>query len=274
VEESRSTIKSGVGWLLQNYLVPVAILAITDADMGNRAGAAAGLAEAAKEAATLRQNSNNRFAGQAANCVERNIAGNIQILLGDAAAAQKAEREVVALARGINPHSDLEKTWQTACNWLGSFGAAQASYLLGDLVATESTGREALDAHKHWIFQTESDKRDDADITILLALTLAREGKTAEAAHLLDPVLKYHRGLAARNHGDEWQHVQLASALYAKAVADPRDRAALLKEASALIARVPAAMGELHSVRLWRERIRDGVTFRTPSASRTARTSG
>jgi hypothetical protein len=68
--------------------------------------------------------------------------------------------------------------------------------------------------------------------------------------------------------------VQLASALYAKAVADPRDRAALLKEASALIARVPAAMGELHSVRLWRERIRDGVTFRTPSASRTARTSG
>jgi hypothetical protein len=274
VEESRSTIKSGVGWLLQNYLIPVAVLATTAADLGDRAGAAAALAEAAREAAALHQNSNNRFAGQAASCVERNIAGNMQILLGDAAAAQKAEREVVALARGINPHSDLEKTWQTACNWLGSFGAAQASYLLGDLAAAESTGREALDAHKHWISQTESDKRDDADITILLALTLGREGKTAEAAHLLDPVLKYHRGLAAHNRGDEWQHVQLASALYAKAVADPRDRAALLKEASALIARVPAAMGALHSVRLWRERIRDGVNFHTAPASRTARTSG
>ncbi len=47
-----------------------------------------------------------------------------------------------------------------------------------------------------------------------------------------------------------------------------RDRAALLKEASALVARVPAAMGELHSVRLWRDRIREGVNFRAAAARR------
>jgi tetratricopeptide (TPR) repeat protein len=275
VEESRGIAKSGVGWLLSNYLVPVAVLAINEADAGDKAGATASLAAIAKEVSTLRQaSSNNRFAVQAASCVEQNASGTMQLLLGDAVAAQKAEREAAALGRGINVHSDLEKLWQTACIWLGSFGAAQASYLLGDLAATESTVRVALDAHKHWFSQTESDKRDDADITILLALTLAREGKTAESQHLLDPVLKYHRGLAAHNHGDEWQHVQLASALYAKAVAEPRDRAALLKEASALVAHVPAAMGELHSVRLWRDRIHEGVNFRTAPAARTARTSG
>jgi hypothetical protein len=274
VENSGSIKSSGVQWLLSNYLVPVAVLAMNETDAGDKAGATVAHAAVAKEVSALRQSSNNRFAIQAASCVERNTAGFMQLLLGDAATAQKTEREVVALGRGMNAHSALERFWQTACNWLGSFGAAQASYLLGDLPAAESAAREASDAHKQWPLHTQSDQRDAADISILLALTLARQAKTAEATSLLDPVLKFHRGLAARNHGDEWQHVQLASALYAKAVADPRDRAALLKEASALVARVPAAMGELHSVRLWRDRIREGVNFRTAPAARTARTSG
>src|SRR6202035_983690 len=177
-------------------LIPVAVLAINEADTGDKTGATVTLAIAGKEVSALRQTSNNRFAVQAASCLEHNAMGNVQLLLGDAAAAQKATHEAAALGRGMNAHSDFERIWQTACNWLGSFGAAQASYVLGDLPAAESAGREALDAHKRWFLHQQSDQRDDADITILLALTLAREGKTAEASRLLDPVLKFHRGLA------------------------------------------------------------------------------
>jgi len=69
-------------------------------------------------------------------------------------------------------------------------------------------------------------------------------------------VVKFHRELAARNHGDEFQHVEFASALYAQALADKRVRPALLKEADALISGLPAQMRDLRSVRLWRDRIR------------------
>jgi hypothetical protein len=68
--------------------------------------------------------------------------------------------------------------------------------------------------------------------------------------------VKLHRGLAARNHDDQWQRVELAAALYAQALSDKPHRVALLKESATLVARVPAEMRELHSVRLWRERIR------------------
>jgi len=62
-------------------------------------------------------------------------------------------------------------------------------------------------------------------------------------------VVKFHRELAARNHGDEFQHVEFASALYAQALADKRVRPALLKEADALISGLPAQMRDLRSVR-------------------------
>ena len=99
------------------------------------------------------------------------------------------------------------------------------------------------------------------------AMTPPWYGRAADAEQVITPVVKFHRELAARNHGDEWQHVELASALYAQALADKRLRPALLKEAAALISSVPAEMRDFRSVRLWRDRIRDEQRARTAAAS-------
>jgi hypothetical protein len=130
--------------------------------------------------------------------------------------------------------------------------------------------RAALDSHKHWPTHNDFDRRDDARMTTLLAMALTREGRAADAEHVITPVVKFHRELAARNHGDEWQHVEFASALYAQALADKRQRPALLKQAAALIAAVPPEMRDLHSVRLWRDRIRDELHARTAAVARGA----
>jgi hypothetical protein len=116
-----------------------------------------------------------------------------------------------------------------------------------------------LALHKQWPTDADDDRRDGARVSTLLAVALAREGRAADAREIITPVVKFHRELAARNHGDEWQHVEFASALYAQALADKRQRPALLKEAATLIAGVPAEMRDLQSVRLWRDRIRAEV---------------
>jgi len=80
-----------------------------------------------------------------------------------------------------------------------------------------------------------------------------------EAQAVIAPVVKLQRGLFARNHDDYRQHLELASVLYASALAGGGDRRALLAEASALIAGLPAEMRSLKSVVLWRERVRKAV---------------
>jgi hypothetical protein len=62
----------------------------------------------------------------------------------------------------------------------------------------------------------------------------------------------FQRELAAKNHGDYWQTVEFAAALYAQALNDPQHSSLLLREAAAKIDALPAAMRELHDVRLWR----------------------
>jgi hypothetical protein len=67
--------------------------------------------------------------------------------------------------------------------------------------------------------------------------------------------VKLHRDLAARNHGDQQQRVEMAGALYAQALGDPARRAALLREARALLDGIPASMKSLKSVRSWSDRV-------------------
>jgi hypothetical protein len=86
-------------------------------------------------------------------------------------------------------------------------------------------------------------------------MALARQGKTKEAAQLIGPVVKFQRGLAARNRSDQWLPVELASALYAQALTDPKQRTALLQEAATLLGAAPAPLRNLHDVRQWRNLI-------------------
>jgi hypothetical protein len=83
----------------------------------------------------------------------------------------------------------------------------------------------------------------------------ARSGKSAEAAKAIAPVVKFYRELQARNLGVVWVPIELASALYAQALADKPHSAALLHEALALIDAAPPTMRNLHDIQRWRQRI-------------------
>ncbi|MDL2358292.1 MAG: hypothetical protein QFF03_23840, partial [Pseudomonadota bacterium] len=98
-------------------------------------------------------------------------------------------------------------------------------------------------------------QRDQAAAAILLSMALARLDRADEARAALAPALALQRTLAKLNTDDQFQHVQLATALYAQALADPAARAAALGEARALMAALPAEMQALRSVAIWRTRI-------------------
>ncbi len=133
--------------------------------------------------------------------------------------------------------------------------AGHAEYLLGNYAAAERAQREAIEARKKYLTEAISDRRDVAEKSTWLAMSLARQNRLDEAAGVIAPVVKFHRELAAKNKGDRWQTLEFASALYAEALTDPKRSAALLREAAALVDGLPATMRSVHDVLKWRERI-------------------
>jgi tetratricopeptide (TPR) repeat protein len=132
---------------------------------------------------------------------------------------------------------------------------ARVDYLHADYPAAEREERQAMADRKHWSTEGTTDQRDLAEVSTWLAMSLAKQGKLADASREIAPVVKLQRELAARNHGDIWLPTELAAALYAQALAEPSHRAPLLKEAAALLDGVAAPLKPLREIRQWRERI-------------------
>jgi hypothetical protein len=263
--------KAGASFVLNNTILPTVIRATQQADIGDTAAATASLTAATRELDSVRQSEpNSRFMPVYGQCLLKYGEGTLAMWRGDFAGARRAEIEAVGLMQASTAHGAAEDYWKTSCVTFGVEQAGQAEYMLGDAAATEKSMRAALDLHKHWPTHNDFDRRDEARMATLLAVALARQGRAADAEHVITPVVKFQHALAARNHGDEWQHVEFASALYAQALADKRQRPALLKEAAALISAVPTEMRDLHSVRLWRDRIREELHARTAAVARGA----
>jgi len=256
--------KAGASFVMNNIVIPTVILATKQADIGDAAAANATLAAAARDMTELRHSEpNSRFLPAFGQCLLKYGEASLALWRGDASTTLRTEKEAVSLMQGMTPHGESEEFLKTVCITFGVEQTGQAEYMLGDPAAAEKSLREALDMHKRWPTHNDFDRRDEARMETLLAMALAREGRAADAEHVITPVVKFHHELAARNHGDEWQHVEFASALYAQALADKRQRPALLKEAAALISAVPAEIRDLHSIRLWRDRIREELHGRT-----------
>ena len=81
------------------------------------------------------------------------------------------------------------------------------------------------------------------------------QGRSADAAHTLAPVIKLQGELAARNHGDRWLPLELARTRYVEALIDPTKRAELLTEASHLIDGLSPEVRAARETRQWRERV-------------------
>jgi hypothetical protein len=175
----------------------------------------------------------------------------------DFATARRIAAEVAAQFEAMKPIGGSQAVQRHIFQWVPlHYIVTPAAYQLGDFPAVEQAERTALEEHKASGAANLGDQRDMASMSTWLAMALAREGRRAEAAQTIAPVVKFERGLAARNRGDQWVPVELAGSLYAEALTDPGKRAALLREASGLLAGLTHEMSTGHTVQRWRALIR------------------
>lgn len=136
---------------------------------------------------------------------------------------------------------------------LANSAAAMSCIYLKDYAAAEPYGREALRVQLSLPVQNLDDEQTVAYYQIILAIALAREGKLVEARSTLEPALVLYRKLMARGTEDLTVHQSWAMALYASALANPAQAAALLTEAQRVLAPLPPGMTKRHTVTVLRD---------------------
>jgi hypothetical protein len=182
----------------------------------------------------------------------------------DFATAARRAGDISGELQAISPHGDFQTNQRDLTWWISAHIAGRAWYQLKNFPAAEHAEREAVARRKSWAGTGVGDQRDVGEASTWLAMALARQGKVHEAAETIAPWVKFQRELSRRNHGDQWQPLELAAALYAEALSDPQRRPALLQEAAALVDHLAEPIRKLHDVRLWRERIQE--TLKGPLA--------
>jgi hypothetical protein len=254
----RATVGGASFVIIRAY--DMAITSYYQAQMGDAAGAQATIASGRPYAEKFRKT-------ETPGSIAQNIVDN---LLTASSAAAALERDDLPIAQHIawDTATSLQSAkasgeWQDAEKNISLYFAlhvaGRAEYLLGNFPAAERAERGALEARKHWPSEATSDRRQLGELSIWLALALARQGRLDEAAREIAPVVEFQRELAARNRGDQWQPVELASALYAQAMADRSQRAKLLQEAAGVLDHVSPTLRSLHDVRNWRTRITEAM---------------
>ena len=265
IADMRHAENAGAEFVL-NQLFPLSVMAGRQADLGDTAAAETALGSATKFVSALHASeapgSPLPLFGE---CNLRIALEAGALWRGDLTSAQHIGADIIALMQGIKPNGGFQEFYKNACIFYPDRFKGEAEYLQADYPAAEKTLREGLEARKQWPMATEDNRREQVEVSTMLALALIGERRGDEARRLIDPIVKYQRGLAARNHGDQQQHVELARALYAQALLDSSHRMALLQEAAALLQSVPPQMQALHSVRIWRDRVHDAL--RAASAS-------
>jgi hypothetical protein len=184
------------------------------------------------------------------------VAADAAMEQDDAERAQRIAWDAVNKAQAIEPKSGFQETQKFVGLFVSADVAGQSEYLLRNFAAAEKAERIAVEARRKYLTDSVSDRRDEAEKATWLAMAVAEQGRLDEAAKIIAPVVKFHRELAAKNRGDQWQHMELAAALYAAALTDPKNRAALLHEAASLTDALPATLRALRDTRQWQERIR------------------
>jgi tetratricopeptide (TPR) repeat protein len=173
---------------------------------------------------------------------------------GELAGASRLAGQATTQLQSARPTGGVQKLAQAyllydLCNIQG-----HAEYQLGHFGLSERAERIALQQNAIVLpFESSviASRRDGAEISTWLAMALARQGKLREAARMIDPVVTFEQSLLVRNHGDVWVPYELARALYAQALAEPKRREVGLKMAAALLSSLPPRLQRLHDVRQW-----------------------
>jgi hypothetical protein len=251
-------------FLARTLSYPAGGLAYVEADAGDRKAAEAALAENARltEMAGMGLPSDaygrfllREFAQQLFGYAIPAAAGDFQTVraMAQGAIARIEQRKTEDASQELNRIKLLVAT---------SYVLADACYRLKDYPAAEKAVTVAIENRQLVPRRTTQDARDAGDDQILASMIATRQGRSEDARRILAPVLAFHRGLHARGSDDLTQHVQLARALYAFALAKPTPRSPELAEAAAIIDRFPPAMRRQISVARLREWITEEQQLR------------
>ena len=171
----------------------------------------------------------------------------------DFATARAKASEARRLAHGVATDAVMEPQLKMACDFYAPLLEGEAQFWLGDYPAAEAAAQKSIEVRDQYPVLGLDEARATQMVHALKALAIARQGRTAEAASLIGPVVEYQRGLAARNKGDVTQRLELAQALYVQSLTDRPRHAALRREALAIIDEFPQEFRKLHSVTRWRQ---------------------
>lgn len=199
----------------------------------------------------------------AADCVERASAGMIALDSDELRRALQIATELRRELQAVTGAASDADQLRDACEGGAEEIVGEAQYQLGDFASAEKAWRVALADRQRRSSGNQDDSRDLADLRTDVAMALAREGQQAEADTLIRPITELFKGLAARNHGDQWLALELANALYVQALAEPPRRATLLKKALALVNGLAPPLRPLRGVRQWRQRILEALQHPT-----------
>jgi hypothetical protein len=172
---------------------------------------------------------------------------------GEFAEVSRLAAQAVEQTRDAKLVGAVQETFRPALLYWWSDLDGPAEYQLGRFAAAESAERAARKWGPLTLTNAISDQRQMVKDSTWLALSLARQGRLGEAAQVIDPVVKFERGLLKRDHGDVWVAYELAGALYAESLAEPARRGHLLSDATALLRGLPPTLQNLHDVRLLRQ---------------------
>jgi tetratricopeptide (TPR) repeat protein len=175
---------------------------------------------------------------------------------GDFSGASRLAGQAITGLQSIKPQGGVQKLAQAYLLYDLSDIYGHATYQLGRFGLSEGAERIALARNANvqpFASSALANKRDAAEISTWLAMALARQGKLPQAAQVIDPVVTFEQGLLAHNRGDVWVPYELARALYAQSLAEPKQRSAALARAAALLRSLPPQLQKLHDVRQWRQ---------------------
>jgi tetratricopeptide (TPR) repeat protein len=240
--------------------IPAASLAALQADAGNREAALAALSEYKRlTETTIRPFPADSFMRSAIGefgVFGQGIGANfgLPVAAADYATVRAMAQASIQRAEAFKPGNPLQELIRN--RGLGATYAilADALYNLKEYAAADKAIKRTIELRHLVPTRTLQDKRDASDELILAAMIAARLGHSAEATQIIDPILKFHRGLYASGNEDLSQHLELARALYASALVTP-GKSAQLAEAAAIIDRMPLEMRHLTSTSLIRDSI-------------------
>ncbi len=257
-EVGSRTQQSGA-WFVLNALTPQGIFGLRLADAGADEAARSVARETRDSIAGLKRSEPvGSRVPLFADCAEELIESQVAFGLGDFRAAAAHSAAAAQRVQGIEPDASFEGFLKYTCDIYGPLTQGESQLWLGDYAAADRSLSAASAARAKYPPLGLDEQRAASYGRTLKALALVRLGRVADARGLIEPEVKFERGLAKENQGDVTQHLELAQTLYVESLTDKAHAASLQREARALIEALPPEFARLRSTARWRKLVSGG----------------